>query len=200
MTTLLQLNTSLFGESGQSSRLADEFVAKWKDSQPDARIIRRDFAVDPIPHLTAERINAIAVPATQRNPVQARDAAIADELIMELSAADVLVIGTPMYNFGVPTTLKAWFDHVARAGTTFRYSANGPEGLMKNKKAYLFMTRGGKYAGTESDLQTPYIRQFLGFIGITDIEFIYAEGLAMGNDVGQKALAAANARILALAA
>lgn len=200
MTTILQLNTSLFGESGQSSRLTNEFVAQWRAKQPKVRIIRRDFAVDPIPHLTAERINAISVPAAERSTEQVREASIADELIEELTMANILIIGVPMYNFGIPTTLKAWFDHVARAGTTFRYTASGPEGLMKNKKAYLFMTRGGKYAGTESDLQTPYIKQFLAFIGISDVEFIFVEGLAMGNDVGNKALETANARILALAA
>jgi FMN-dependent NADH-azoreductase len=200
MTTILQLNTSLFGESGQSSRLTGEFVTRLKDKHPGARVIRRDFSADPIPHLTEQRFKAALVPADKRTPEQEREAAIADELIVELRAADILVIGTPMYNFGVPSTLKAWFDHVARAGTTFRYTEKGPEGLMKNKKAYLFMTRGGRYAGTESDLQTPFIRQFLEFLGIKDLEFVFVEGLAMGVEAGREAIEKAGFCIEKLAA
>jgi FMN-dependent NADH-azoreductase len=200
MTTVLQLNSSLFGDTGQSTRLADEFVARLRSKQPGVRVIRRDFAIDPVPHLTEQKFKAALVPAGERTPEQAGEAAIADDLIAELDIADILVIGIPMYNFGVPSTLKAWFDHVARAGTTFRYTEKGSEGLMKNKKAYLFMTRGGKYVGTESDMQTPYIRMFLGFLGIEDVEFIFVEGLAMGEETGRKAVESANLRIKALAA
>ena len=105
-----------------------------------------------------------------------------------------------MYNFGVPSTLKAYFDHVARAGVTFRYTADGPVGLLTGKQAYVFATRGGKHAGTATDLQTGFVRQFLGFIGIRDVEFIYAEGLALGEQSRNEALAAAVARIGQLAA
>lgn len=200
MTTLLQLNSSIFGDSGQSTRLADEFVSRLMGKDRHVRLIRRDFAVDPIPHLTEQVMKAGAITPDQRTLDQAHDAQLADQLIAELKQADILVIGTPMYNFGVPSTLKAWLDHVARAGTTFRYTDKGPVGLMKNKKAYLIMTRGGKYAGTDSDLQTPYLRQFLAFIGIDDVEFIFVEGLAMGADTGRKAIETASSCIEALAA
>jgi len=200
MKTILQLNTSIFGDNGQSTRLAGEFVTRLRDKHAGTRLIRRDLAADPVPHLTEQTFKAALISPYKRTPEQARVAATADTLIAELAAADVLVIGVPMYNFGVSSTLKAWFDHVARAGTTFRYTDKGPEGLMKNKKAYLFMTRGGQYAGTPADLQTPYLRQFLAFIGIEDVEFIFVEGLAMGADSGRKALASANSSIQALAA
>ena len=114
--------------------------------------------------------------------------------------ADVLVLGVPMYNFGAPSTLKAYFDRIARAGVTFRYTASGPEGLLTGKKAYIFATRGGLYAGTPLDSQTTYVRDFLGFLGITDVEFIYAEGLNMGEPSKQAALANAQERLEELAA
>ncbi len=110
------------------------------------------------------------------------------------------MIGVPMYNFGIPSTLKAYFDHIARAGLTFRYTENGPEGLLTGKKAYIFATRGGQYAGTALDTQSAYIRDFLAFLGITDVEFIYAEGLNMGAEIKEQALVTAQARLEALAA
>jgi len=199
MQTVLQLTTSLFGEQGQSSRLAAEFsqaVAKSGGGQ----VVRRDLVQDPVPHLTAERFTAFGTPASQRTLEQQRLVAESDALIDELRRADVLVIGLPMYNFGVPSTLKAYFDHVARAGVTFRYTADGPVGLLNGKQAYVFATRGGKHAGTATDLQTGFVRQFLGFIGIRDVEFIYAEGLALGEQSRNEALAAAVARIGQIAA
>ena len=112
--------------------------------------------------------------------------AFSDKLIDELKQADVIVLGLPMYNFGVPSTLKAYFDHIARAGVTFRYTDKGPVGLLTGKKAYVFATRGGVYGGKET--QTAYVREFLAFVGITDVEFIYAEGLAMGDASREAAL------------
>jgi FMN-dependent NADH-azoreductase len=207
MKTYLQLNTSLHGADSQSSRLARQFVETLArtDRNVDAasapaRVMVRDLASEPLPHLTAERFAAFVTAPTQRSAGQARIAAESDALVAELAAADVLVIGLPMYNFGVPSTLKAYFDHVARAGATFRYTANGPEGLLLGKRAYVIATRGGKYAGTPSDLQSAYVRQFLGFIGITDVEFVYAEGLAMGEESRIAALDAAGKRIEQLAA
>ena len=207
MKTYLQLNTSLNGVDSQSSRLARQFVESLArtDRGADAaaapaRVIVRDLASEPLPHLTAERFKAFATAPAERSTNQARIAAESDALVAELAAADVLVIGLPMYNFGVPSTLKAYFDHVARAGVTFRYTANGPEGLLRGKRAYVVATRGGKYAGTPSDLQSAFVRQFLGFIGITDVEFIYAEGLAMGEESRAAALVEAGRRIEQLAA
>jgi len=163
-------------------------------------VIVRDLASQPVPHLTAERFRALATPAGERTVAQQRVVAESDTLIDELKRADVVVIGLPMYNFGVPSTLKAYFDHVARAGVTFSYTANGPVGLLTGKKAYVFATRGGRHAGTPADLQTAYVRQFLGFIGIADVEFVYAEGLALGAEQRSTAVADASARIGKLAA
>jgi len=199
MHTVLQINTSLFGESGQSSKLAAEFAAAVA-ATTNAGLVVRDLAQDPVPHLTAERFTAFTTPASERSLDQQRHVAESDALIEELRAADTVVIGLPMYNFGVPSTLKAYFDHLARAGVTFRYTAEGPVGLLTGKRVYVFATRGGRHAGTATDLQTAYVRQFLGFLGLRDVEFIYAEGLALGPHQREQALAAATARIGQLAA
>jgi FMN-dependent NADH-azoreductase len=199
MKTLLQLNTSLFSTAGQSSRLAGEFVAEWQALNPEGRSVARDLAANPVPHLTAERFQAFLAKPDERTLAQQKVVNESDALIDELRQADTIVIGLPMYNFGVPSTLKAYFDHIARAGVTFRYTEKGPEGLLKGKKAYVFATRGGLYAGTPLDTQTTYVRDFLRFLGITDVEFVYAEGLAMGEQRRDAALAEANAAIHAIA-
>ena len=200
MKTLLQLNTSLFASGGQSSQLADKFVATWKAHNADARTVVRDLASNPLPHLDAEHFLAFIAQPTERTARQQELATEADALIDEIKSADIIVLGLPMYNFGAPSTLKAYFDRIARAGVTFRYTANGPEGLLTGKKAYIFATRGGLYAGTPLDSQTTYVRDFLGFLGITDVEFIYAEGLNMGEPSKQAALASAQERLEELAA
>ena len=208
MTTILQINSSLHGEDAQSSRLASEFVdalgglreQQGSTSASGNLVIVRDLCATPVPHLTAERLAALTSAAAGRTLDQQRIVSESDELVDELKRADVIVIGLPMYNFGVPSTLKAYFDHVARAGVTFRYTAEGPVGLLTGKKAYVFATRGGRYAGTSADLQTAYVRQFLGFIGIRDVEFVYAEGLALGADERDSAVSDAVARIGQLAA
>lgn len=199
MHTILQINSSLFGENGQSSRLAAGFAASLAAST-GARLVVRDLVRNPVPHLTAERFTAFATPAAERSLDQQRHVAESDTLIEELRAADTVVLGLPMYNFGVPSTLKAYFDHLARAGVTFRYTAEGPVGLLGGKRVYVFATRGGRHAGTATDMQTAFVRQFLGFIGLRDVEFIYAEGLALGPEQREQALAAATARIEQLAA
>jgi len=208
MTTILQINSSLHGDDAQSSRLASDFVAAMAGSRErqdstsptHIRLIVRDLSSKPVAHLTAERLTALSTAAAERTLDQQRIVSESDELIDELTRADVIVIGLPMYNFGVPSTLKAYFDHVARAGVTFRYTAEGPVGLLTGKKAYVFATRGGRYAGTTADLQTAYVRQFLGFVGIRDVEFVYAEGLALGADERSAAVADAVTRIGQLAA
>jgi FMN-dependent NADH-azoreductase len=194
-TTLLQLNTSIFSADGQSSRLADLFVAKFRTANPGAEIIVRDLARDPVPHLDAQRFGAFLAKPESRTSAQQAAVDYSDELIGELKRADVIVLGLPMYNFGVPSTLKAYFDHVARAGATFRYTEKGPVGLLTGKKAYIFATRGGKYAGSPLDLETGFVRQFLQFVGIDDVEFVYAEGLATGDASRQAALTAAEGTI-----
>lgn len=198
MKTVLQINSSLFHEQGQSSQLTRALVDQLLG--PQDRLITRDLAAEAVPHLTAERFTAFTTADAERTPEQQAVVAYSDGLIAELRDADVIVLGLPMYNFGVPSTLKAYFDHVARAGVTFRYTSNGPEGLLIGKKAYVLATRGGNYQGTPTDVQSAFVRIFLGFLGITDAEFVYAEGLARGESHKTQALEAANASISEVAA
>jgi FMN-dependent NADH-azoreductase len=193
--TLLQLKTSIFGAAGQSSLLADAFVNSHRAAEPGTEIIVRDLARDPVPHLTAERFGAFVAKPEVRTLDQQAVVSASDALIAELKRADAIVLGLPMYNFGIPSVLKAYFDHIARAGVTFRYTDRGPVGMLTGKKAYVFATRGGLYAGTPRDLQTAYVRDFLAFLGITDVEFVYAEGLAISDASKQAALAGAAAEI-----
>ncbi len=193
---ILQINTSLNGENSQSSRLAARFVA----AQGGARVTVRDLANEPVPHLDGARFGAFIAKPEERTAEQQAVVAYSDALIAELKRADVIVLGLPLYNFGVPSQLKSWIDHVARAGQTFRYTATGPEGLVTGKKAYVFATRGGIYAGTALDTQTGYIRDFLRFIGIEDVEFVYAEGLAISDESREGALGKAREQIDRLAA
>ncbi len=200
MPTLLQLNTSLFSDQGQSSQLARQFVAAWQARHPDGRVVVRDLAAAPIPHLSAERFAAFVAAPAARTPDQQAIAAESDALIAELKAADVVVLGLPMYNFGIPSTLKAWFDHVARAGVSFRYTATGPEGLIGDRKVFVLAARGGQYLGTAQDTQSGHVRDFFNLLGIRDLEFVYAEGLNSGEDARRDALSAARTRIDRLAA
>ena len=199
MKTLLQIQTSLFESNGQSSRLATRFTDEWRAANPDGAVIARDIGRDPVPHLTAERFEAFLAKPEARTPEQQAVAGFSDALIDELRQADVIVLGLPMYNFGVPSTLKAYFDHIARSGVTFKYTEKGPQGLITGKKAYVFATRGGLYAGTPLDTQTSYVRDFLRFIGIDDVEFVYAEGLAMGDAPKNAAITKAHESIRRLA-
>ena len=198
MKTLLQIRSSIFSNDGQSSRLAERFVARWRASNPGGKVIVRDLAKEPIPHLDATRFGAFLAKPEERTPAQQAVVDYSDALIGELKRADVVVLGLPMYNFGVPSTLKAYFDHVARVGETFKYTEKGPVGLLTGKKVYVFAARGGMYAGTPNDTQTPFIRIFLSFLGMSDIEFVYAEGLAISEASKQHSLARAEAVIDAL--
>ena len=191
MKTLLQLNTSIHAGSGESSKLANEFVAGWKASHPNAKVVVRDLARDPVPHLTAERFASFLAKPDARSADQQQIVAYSDALIEELRRADVIVLGLPMYNFGIPSMLKAYFDHIARAGVTFSYTANGPVGLLTGKRVYVFATRGGIYAGTPLDTQTAYVRDFFRLLGITEVEFLYAEGLAISEASKKASLAGA---------
>ena len=199
MKTLLQIRSSIFSNGGQSSRLAERFVARWRASNPGGRVIVRDLAKEPVPHLDAARFGAFLAKPEERTPAQQAVVDYSDALIGELKRADVVVLGLPMYNFGVPSTLKAYFDHVARVGETFKYTEKGPVGLLTGKKVYVFAARGGMYAGTPNDTQTPFVCTFLSFIGMSDIEFVYAEGLAISEASKQQSLARAEAAIDALA-
>ena len=201
MTTLLQINASINHDSGQSSQLANQFVAAFQARHPEAHIeVRNVAAADSVPHLNAERFGAFITQPESRSTAQHAVVAYSDSLIDELKRADVIVLGLPMYNFGVPSQLKAYFDHVARAGVTFKYTEKGPIGLLTGKKVYVFAARGGVYEGTPLDTQTSYVRDFLRFLGITDVEFVYAEGLAMSAQSKEAGLAKAAAEIARLAA
>ena len=200
MSTLLQINTSLFSNQGQSSQLAEQFVAAWRAKNPGARVIVRDLADDPVPHLDGARFLSFLAEPGARTLEQQAVVAYSDALIGELKSADTIVLGLPMYNFGIPSTLKAYFDHIARAGVTFRYTDKGAVGLLTGKRAVVLASRGGRYAGTPLDTQTGYVRDFLRFIGIEDVEFVYAEGLAMGEETKAAALAGARRELQRLAA
>jgi FMN-dependent NADH-azoreductase len=195
MNTLLQINASIHSHGGLSSQLATQFVQAFRQRHPQARVIQRDLAAEVVPHLTAERFGAFLRQPEQRSDAERAVIEYSDALIDELRAAEVIVIGLPMYNFGVPSQLKAYFDHVARAGMTFKYTPEGPVGLLTGKRAYVFATRGGRYVGTPLDTQTGYVRDFLRFIGIEQVEFVYAEGLAMSPDSKAASLAHAASQI-----
>ena len=192
MKTILQLNTSILSNEGQSTRLANQFVAAQRERDPSVQLIVRDLARDPVPHLDAERFGAFVAKPEARTLQQDAFVAYSDGLIAELKHADTIVLGLPMYNFGVPSMLKAYFDHIARAGVTFNYAANGPVGLLTGKKAYVFAARGGLYAGTPRDTQTAYVRDFFAFLGIADVTFVYAEGLAISEPSRDAALSKAH--------
>ncbi len=191
---ILQINSSARRE-GVSTRLADRIMARLRAVDPDATLTVRDLNATPHPVLDEAALGALFTPPSQRTPEQAARVAVDDALIAELAAADVVVLGVPMYNFGVPAQLKNWIDAVSRAGVTFRYTAAGPEGLMKGKKVYVALARGGRYRGTPADTQVPYLSTVLGFLGMDDVHYVYAEGLAMGADAERDGMAAAYAQI-----
>lgn len=180
MATLLQINSSLFGENGNSSLLAQEFVDGWKTQNLNGKLITRDFSKESVPHLDAARVQALFTPEADRTAEQQHVVNYSDQIIAEIQAADVIVIGVPLYNFGVPSSLKAYFDHIARAGVTFKYTETGPVGLLNNKPVYIIATRGGVHQGQPSDTQSQFLINFLSFVGLKDVHFIYAEGLNMG--------------------
>jgi FMN-dependent NADH-azoreductase len=200
VTTLVQINSSINSGKAESSRLADRFVAAFRERNPHARIVKRDLVAQAVPHLTGERFGAFLAKPDELSPAQRAVVAYSDELIGELKSADVVVLGLPMYNFGVPSQLKAYFDHIARAGVTFRYTASGPQGMLTNKKVYVFAARGGLYAGNPLDTQTSYVRDFLRFLGMTEVEFVHAEGLAVSPEIRAASLAKAAADAQRLAA
>ena len=192
---ILQINSSARSAGANSTRLADAITARLKAANPAAVVELRDLAANPHPVLDEAALGALFTPAEQRTPEQAARVALDDALIAQVQAADAIVLGVPMYNFGVPVQLKTWIDAIAKAGVTFRYTESGPEGLIKGKKVYVALARGGLYRDTPADSQVPYLKGVLGFLSMTDVEFIYAEGLAMGAESADKAFAEAEAAI-----
>lgn len=177
---ILQINGAARSNGANSTKLADSITTRLKNKHPQATLEVRDLAANPHPVLDEAALGALFTPADQRTPEQAARVALDDALIAQVQSADVIVLGVPMYNFGIPVQLKTWIDAIARAGVTFQYTANGPEGLIKGKKVYLALARGGMYRDTPNDSQVPYLKTVLGFLGMTDVECVYAEGLAMG--------------------
>jgi len=192
---ILQINSSARAEGSHSTRLANALVGRLRAALPEATLSVRDLGRTPHPMLDEVALQALFSPAAQRTPEQAARVALDDALIAEIQGADVVVLGVPMYNFGVPAQLKNWIDAISRAQVTFRYTDKGPEGLLTGKKVYVTLTRGGLYRNTPNDTQTPYLQTFLGFLGMSDVQFVYAEGLAMGPEAEQNALASAYRQI-----
>lgn len=189
MSKVLVLKSSILATYSQSNQLADFFVEQWKAAHAGDEITVRDLAAQPIPVLDGELVGALRPSDAALTPRQQEALALSDELIAELQANDVIVMAAPMYNFNIPTQLKNYFDLIARAGVTFRYTEKGPEGLVTGKRAIILTSRGGIHKDTPTDLVVPYLRLFLGFIGITDVEFVFAEGIAYGPEVATKAQA-----------
>ena len=202
MKNLLFLTSSLSGADSKSSQVATEFVASWRAAHGPAKIVHRELGAGSIPHLTAEHLKAWTTAPGQRSERERALARESDPLLEEVEAADVIVIGVPMYNFGIPSTLKAWVDHITRAGRTFRYTAKGPEGLLTNKKVFVIAARGGIYTGESPnrafDFQEPYLRAILGLSGLTDVTFIHVEGQRMGPEAAVAGLVRARAQLGAL--
>lgn len=195
---ILQINSSARSTGSESTRTADSIVAKLKAANPSAQVTRRDLATEPHPPIDEATLGALFTPADKRSAEQAARVALDDALIAQVKAADVIVIGAPMYNFGVTVQLKSWFDAIARAGVTFSYTATGPVGHLTGKKVYVTLARGGFYKDTANDLQAQHLKNFLGFLGLTDVTFVYSEGLGMGPEAIAKAQAQADADINAV--
>lgn len=175
---ILLITSSLFGEGGQSRVLASTF--KTALGGHDIVLTERDVVAEPLPHLTGAELASWMTDPAERSAEQKSLARVSEKMLAEVEAADLIVLAVPLYNLGIPSQLKAWFDRILRAGLTFKYTENGSVGLLEGKSALILAARGGMYAGTELDLQMPHLRHMLGLIGISDVQVIYAEGLNMG--------------------
>ncbi len=195
---ILIVTSSAQGEASVSSRLAAEFAEELRSAHRGSQIAIRDVGREPIPHLTEETVAGVRAEATTEAEIAARD--LSDRLIQEVREADLIVIASPMYNFGISSTLKAWFDHILRARVTFRYTEAGPEGLLGGRKVVVIESRAGLYpAGDPADSQEPHLRQMLRFVGLDDVTFVRAEKLAFGIEASTASIAEASAQLAALA-
>ncbi|MBC3764383.1 FMN-dependent NADH-azoreductase [Neptunicella marina] len=187
-SSLLYIQSSIFGDNGVSTGIARNLIQKLTENG-DVNVVERNVANGEIPHFSMDTIAAIGE----------GNAKLADTLIKEVQDADTLVLAVPMYNFAIPTQLKSWFDHIARAGVTFKYTESGAVGLLTNKKVYIVIARGGVHKDQGTDLDKSYLTTIFGFLGITDIEFIYAEGVNLGDETRQQSIEQANREALAIA-
>lgn len=185
---LLHLDSSAAGARSVTRELSAAVVARWRDLVPGLEVVRRDLDAEPVPHLDAATLAG----------ADAASVAIGQAVLREFKDSDAIVIGAPMYNFGVPSTLKAWIDRIAVAGETFRYTADGPQGLAGGKTVVVASGRGGMYAGSPMDFQEPYLRAVFGWLGITDVRFVRAEGVAMSPQAREDAVRAALAQVDAI--
>ena len=197
MKKLLVIESSLNAEQGNSSKLAERYINVVKQHH-DVDVTLRNIAQQALPHLTQEEMVAWSTPATERTAEQNELAKLSDDIVADVQNADEIVLAIPMYNFGIPSVLKAWFDRLARAGVTFKYTETGPQGLLTDKSIKVMAARGGKYAGTALDNQSAYVSNFLNFLGLTDISFVYAEGLAMGEEQAKESWEEADKKIAEL--
>jgi FMN-dependent NADH-azoreductase len=195
MSRVLIIESSARQQDSVSRQLTQTFISQWQTAHPNDHITVRDLAANPVPHLDINLLGGWMKPAEQRTDIEQVSLERSNQLTDELLAADVLVMAAPMYNFAIPSTLKAWLDHVLRAGVTFKYTDTGPQGLLSGKRAYVLTARGGIYAGSTADHQEPYLRQVMAFIGIHDVTFIHAEGMNLGGDFQEKGLSQANAKL-----
>ena len=200
MSNVLIIESSARQQDSISRQLTQQFISQWQAAHPADQITVRDVALNPVPHLDANLLGGWMQPADQRSRVEQASLDRSNELTDELLAADVLVMAAPMYNFAIPSTLKAWLDHVLRAGVTFKYTAAGPQGLLHCKRAIVLTARGGIHTGASSDHQEPYLRQVMAFIGIHDVTFIHAEGVNLSGDFQEKGLNHAKALLAQLVA
>jgi FMN-dependent NADH-azoreductase len=193
---ILHVSSSARGQASYSNRVAAQVIGELRTRSPGAAVTLRDLARDPLPHIDDDFVAATRSPAGPQTERQRTQLAQSDALVDELLAADLIVIAAPMINFTIPSNLKTWIDHVARAGRTFSYSEKGPQGLVTGKQVILVVARGGVYAdNTALDFQVPYLRSVLGFLGMTDVEVIEVEGTAFGPEVAEQAVAAATAKL-----
>jgi FMN-dependent NADH-azoreductase len=192
MASLLLVKSSIFGPNSKSASMAEEFVEVWKGRHPGGKVVVRDLGAEPLPHISAAHLGALMTGEDARSGEQKAMVAQSDALIAEAEAADTIVIASPMYNFTISSNLKAWIDHVTRAGRTFRYTEEGrPEGLLKNKKVVVVTGRGGVYSEgplTPFDFQEPYLRTILGFIGLTNVTFVHVEGLRISAEAATQGI------------
>lgn len=195
MKNVLVINSSISGANGNSTKLVQHLLAQL----PQAQVTEIDLGAKPLPHLEMAEIGAWMTPAAERSAEQQALAAHSDDLIAKVQAADALIFGVPMYNFALPSQLKALLDRLARAGVTFKYTETGPVGLLQDKPVIFALARGGVYANTPADSQVPFLKTFFNFIGLTQLHFVYAEGLNMGPDAAEKGISAAQQQLTELA-
>ncbi|CCV15670.1 FMN-dependent NADH-azoreductase [Mesorhizobium sp. STM 4661] len=196
--SILLVTSSPRGGASHSTRIATEFADKLVAADPSATLVVRDLVANPLPHIDPDYSSGIYTPAESRTPRQAEVVGVSDAVLEELFAADTIILATGFINFGISSTLKSWIDHVTRSGKTFSYGENGPKGLVTGKKVYIVLASGGIYsegAAVQLDHAIPYLRSVLGFIGMTDVDVIRIEGVGMGPDAVEAALAKATAKV-----